>query len=61
MIESVDVTKDYKLTDEQLNMIHSAQKKKIVYDEDSPEFTEDMLALLIAGADEKKQLSGLAG
>ena len=41
--KSVDLSKKPKLTKKQLKMLEEMDKASIVYDEDSPEFTEEEL------------------
>ena len=41
--KSVDLSKKTKLTKKQLKMLEEMDKASIVYDEDSPEFTEEEL------------------
>ena len=42
MMKTVILDRDQKPTQEQIRSIHAAEKRKIVFDEDSPEMTPKM-------------------
>jgi len=44
MIESITITKGQKLTEEQINEVQYAASQPIVFDEDSPELSLEMLS-----------------